>query len=382
MIGLGLNATKTPTVNTNIVRDALVLRHDYKDRPVELVSSGAASFDGANDEVVIGDVIDFGTEDFSITAWIKILDTQSISGETFIASKVVDANNIIKLSFNYANDKFVMTAKADGNSIVGNSTSTALTSSLKGQWNHIAFTCDRDGKSSVYINGSTDTYGASVNSLNSSQNLDNAGGWAIGGRADSTASNFEGYICNAGIWKGEALTQPQIKSIMHKDYAALSASEKTNLVSWWNLDSVIDSADTQVGNTAVYDNHHGDGDILGSELVVGDWSEQNGWTNITGGIRQEGSNGATLIYSEMTDFVGSVFKISYTLSNVTDTSNLWWKFGGGNNVEINGTEGDHVHYLVSDATGDNFQIRTNASWAGDVTNMSLKLVKGNTGILA
>ena len=254
MIGLGLNAVKTPTVNTNIVRDGLVLRHDYKDRPVEPVSSGAAEFDGSNDEVLIGNVIDFGTEDFSVTAWIKVLDTTSLTGEKYIVSKFEDSNNIIKLSFNYDNDKFVMTAKTDNNSIVGNSTSTALTSSLKSQWNHIAWTCDRDGKSSVYINGSTDTYGASVNSLNSSQNLDNTSGWAIGGRDGHPSGNFQGYICNVGIWKGEALTQPQVKSIMNKDYAALSASEKTNLVSWWNLDEET-ATDGTAGTGGVKDYH-------------------------------------------------------------------------------------------------------------------------------
>jgi hypothetical protein len=28
---------------------------------------------------------------------------------------------------------------------------------------------------------------------------------------------------------------------MHKDYAALSTTEKTNLVGWWNLDSQVGS---------------------------------------------------------------------------------------------------------------------------------------------
>ena len=84
----------------------------------------------------------------------------------------------------------------------------------------------------------------------------------------------------------------------------------------------------------------------------------------------------------MTDFNGSVFKISYTLSNVTDPTNLKWKFGGGSLTAISGTEGDHVYYLTSDATADNFQLSTNNSWAGDVTNISVKLVNGNTGTLS
>ena len=169
---------------------------------------------------------------------------------------------------------------------------------------------------------------------------------------------------------------------MNKNYAGLTSSEKTDLVSWWNLDSVIDSADLGDGDTTVYDNHHGGGEVLGSELVVGDWLEQNGWTNITGGIRQDGTDGHTSISSEMTDFNGSVFKISYTLSNVTDPTDLKWKFGAGSSTTISGTEGDHVYYLTSDATADNFQLLTTNSWAGDVTNISVKLINGNTGTLS
>ena len=54
--------------------------------------------------------------------------------------------------------------------------------------------------------------------------------------------------------EGEALTQPQIKSIMNKNYAALSASEKTNLVSWWNLDEET-ATDGTAGTGGVKDYH-------------------------------------------------------------------------------------------------------------------------------
>jgi hypothetical protein len=47
-------------------------------------------------------------------------------------------------------------------------------------------------------------------------------------------SEVKGYVCNCALWQTD-LTQPQIKSIMNKNYAGLTSSEKTNLVSWWNL---------------------------------------------------------------------------------------------------------------------------------------------------
>jgi len=56
------------------------------------------------------------------------------------------------------------------------------------------------------------------------------------------------------VWSA-VLTQPQIKSIMNKNYAALSASEKTNLVSWWNLDEET-ATDGTAGTGGVKD-HEG-----------------------------------------------------------------------------------------------------------------------------
>jgi len=58
---------------------------------------------------------------------------------------------------------------------------------------------------------------------------------------------YGGYLCNIGVWTG-VLTQAQIKSIMWKNYAGLTSSETTNLVSWWNLSAdANDSTGTNNG---------------------------------------------------------------------------------------------------------------------------------------
>jgi len=56
---------------------------------------------------------------------------------------------------------------------------------------------------------------------------------------------FAGNICNAGIFSS-VLTATQIKSIMYKDYSGLTTSEKTNLVSWWNLSALHADGSTVV----------------------------------------------------------------------------------------------------------------------------------------
>ena len=92
----------------------------------------------------------------------------------------------------------------------------------------------------------------------------------------------KGYVSNVGLWD-RTLTQAEVKSIMWKNYAGLTSSETTNLVSWWNLDSTIDSTAT-LGHTVVYDNHYSGGDALGDNLIANStfsggvespWADQN-----------------------------------------------------------------------------------------------------------
>ena len=60
-------------------------------------------------------------------------------------------------------------------------------------------------------------------------------------------------MCNVGIWKDRVLTEAEIKSIMNKNYAGLTTSEKTSLVSWWNLDPA--SVTTGEATTYTADSH-------------------------------------------------------------------------------------------------------------------------------
>jgi hypothetical protein len=93
MIGLGLNATKNPTVKKTIVRDGLVLRHDYKDRPVEPVSSGAASFTASdNDYITTGadTSLDPAAGSFSISCWVNSNQTGTTG---FVVGKGVNYPN-------------------------------------------------------------------------------------------------------------------------------------------------------------------------------------------------------------------------------------------------------------------------------------------------
>ena len=106
------------------------------------------------------------------------------------------------------------------------------------KWSHIACTYDRTAggttEAKVYIDGVLSKEGDFSTAIATSSTVLN-----IGQYYTDNAYEFAGNIKNVGIWSS-ALTQAEIQSIMEKTYSELIASEKTNLVSWWGLDTNAD----------------------------------------------------------------------------------------------------------------------------------------------
>ncbi len=111
----------------------------------------------------------------------------------------------------------------------------------------------------------------------------------------------------------------------------------------------------------------------GDDYLGATWIGGSGWSTITDGISCDGSVSGGNVNNnvEMTDYYGHKFLLTYTLSNVTDSSTLKYKFGGGALVSIEGTDGTHSIVVTNDATVDNFQFVSFTGWAGDITNISL-----------
>jgi hypothetical protein len=110
----------------------------------------------------------------------------------------------------------------------------------------------------------------------------------------------------------------------------------------------------------------------GDDFLTSTWtSPTGGWSVTADGVSNSGTNGNVRQVIEMTDYLGHRFRLTYTLSNVTDSTTLSVKFGGGANVPVEGTNGTYTVYLTNDATVDNFQFLTGGDWAGDITNISL-----------
>jgi len=115
------------------------------------------------------------------------------------------------------------------------------------KWHHFVLVSVGDTTIKVYQNGA-------LLSMTSGQSNDvtvNLTVNQIGRRGAGAGSSFEGYMCNVATWEGTALTQAQVKSIMFKNYAGLTSTEKENMVSWWNLsENFNDSHGSNNGSAA------------------------------------------------------------------------------------------------------------------------------------
>lgn len=279
--------------------------------------------------------------------------------------------------------------------------STAFTyTPTMGVWNFYSVTKSGDVYSlyvdGVLIGAGTDTDNGTVGSAS-----------YLG--LNSVNKFFDGYMSNVGIWS-EALTQPQIKSIMHKDYAALSASEKTNLVSWWNLDSTIPGVSTEV-----YDNHYAAGSELGSELITnGDFSSDSDWTLVENGESTVDISGGTLnitvgggdgyVYASQPEasmsapYVhGSIYVMEATFTRTSgDGGRLRFQDNLADNgglqdsqtqTELTGNEQSVKFYFKANSNSNTLAIARDNGASGlpvtvKVKSVSLKKVNGNIGTLA
>ena len=273
MLGLGSNISKAPSSGATIVTDNLVLRHGYALNPVQPLSDGAASFNGTSDFIQLTNAISNNV--FSISAWVNV--TEDATAKTILDARDGDNDGI---AFRVdVNEKLLMQIN---NSDSAKSSAAQLT---VGTWQHVVGTYDGTNIK-LYIDGILveTTADAGSSETVSTTTAARIGEFAFGD------GYFKGYICNVGVWEA-ALDQDEVKSIMNKNYADLTSSEKTDLVSWWNLDSTIseDYASTIETDTEpstitglTLDNHDTtftETSITNSDFTSGSGTTITGWTN-------------------------------------------------------------------------------------------------------
>ena len=258
--------------------------------------SSVATFDGTGDHLNVGNVLDFGTADFSVSAWFKGSDLTSFP----IITKREDANNVWRLITDSA-DKISWVATADGNATGSGVGGTALTA-LQDSWIHACVTADRDGGYVLYINGTTSTYGkTSASMANSSQNLDNDGLLLIGKYDLASEQHANGLIDEVAIWN-VALDADAVAAIhtagRNYDLTADTGNydNSSSLQGYWRMNLETKESNVYVGHPEVI--HDTPGGVRGENLISnGDFetagaseTDATGWTTTATATHNERSS--------------------------------------------------------------------------------------------
>ncbi len=237
-LGLGASLSRAGIVTPGMITDGLVMRHMYSAGAVQKLSDGAVYLaqGSSNDYIEITDSADLSPSSITVSSWVNF----GGSAPTDNYPRIIDNDGDAKgwhLRFNKSNTNFSLRVSSDGSNQELGTTDSTYTDYSK--WYHVAATYDSSsGTIKMYIDGvhdGTDT-GDITGAINNP-----SGAITIGKSNDGAGQDWSGYICNVGVW-GRVLTQAEIKSIMWKQYADLTTSEKTSLVSFWNLD--VDATDS------------------------------------------------------------------------------------------------------------------------------------------
>tara|TARA_R100001530_G_scaffold131235_2_gene102770 strand:+ start:392 stop:1156 length:765 start_codon:yes stop_codon:yes gene_type:complete len=250
-LGLGSSLTKSGLTTPGIITDNLVMKHNYSANGNIPVSDGAVLFGGTGEYITIGEHAVHAVNSLTVMAWVKIVGTPAEDYARIIDRDDVtnDASRGYHIRYNKDTLKW---AGVVGNGSAKDILQSSAYSSHPTEWTHVAMTYDASDQTCyLYVDGVIVDSG----DLGSgSANLNDAEVPLYIGRSQGSLNDWDGYICNAGIFS-VALTQPQIKSIMWKNYAGLTSTETTSLVSWWNLDE-------ETGTTAT--DSHGSNNGTGS----------------------------------------------------------------------------------------------------------------------
>ena len=193
------------------------------------------SFDGSNDIVSLGDVLDLGTTDFSFSLWIN--SPMDNSNDAYIMTKREDNDSHVNIYVDGSSKKIKVQCHGDGNQVFTKTGGSSL-APLADTWIHVCFSVDRDGNGAVYINGTTDTYGvALVSASNSSQTLSNTASWAFGSFHPSIWSQGIEMLMTDVAFFNVALSAAEVTAVYNNGVPGglLGHSQSSALTAYWRF---------------------------------------------------------------------------------------------------------------------------------------------------
>ena len=339
------------------------------------------TLDGTDDYIDLGTGINLGSNDFTISLWVK---TAAFHSKFFI-SEYEDANNRWYFHTNSVDPPQLHFVQVIGGvahtTYVDTSGNTDL-DSLQNAWTHLAISADRNGNVIGYVNGvAGSTTSGQATSLTTAANA------RIGRYAVSTYSDFQ--IDEVSIWNA-ALTSGSIQAIYNQgsaiDVASGASIDSTYLRGYWRMGNGKD--DDKI-NGVIHDQHDPG---YGADVVTdGDFPSLDNWTiiNATGANQVtlvDGTAKITYDHTVSADglgvrqsgilVVGKTYKLTMDVVSISGGGVKY--FSGSTEHENSIGTGAHESYFI--ATGVDFTVYRQTPSSSSVSTLDNIVIKSLRGI--
>jgi len=183
----------------------------------------ALTFDGTNDYVTMGDVLDPGTGDLSAFAWIKTTGTVGVVVNKRDGAVATNAGYALHMTTNTLGFRF-----GDGSAarIGVNSTAPVIND---GQWHHVGVTFTRTGNGQLYVDGVPAPGGSGAISAQQG-NVNNAIALSVGSETNVADTFFTGPIDDVRVYN-RALSAAEVANLYRVGGAKVNLSQNSKVTS-------------------------------------------------------------------------------------------------------------------------------------------------------
>ena len=255
-----------------------ILEGNLNAAPINVNLDPAMRLDGTGDYINVGSAseLDFGTNDFSISMWVKF-GSEVATSEQHIISRG-QAGNTNGFTLRCASNETLYFRVSDGS----NSSTYDLTPNLN-SWTHLAITLDRSANAVLYVNGVAKiTQDISADSSNAISHNN----WLIGGENSASPANlFIGSIADVKMF-ADLLSATEVTQLASKINCDSATFGIDNRKVWWKLNdgdaSIVDHDDSGTAHDVTLTNGHWDYDAF--SVNVQDGLASAGGTTTNGAV--------------------------------------------------------------------------------------------------
>jgi len=367
------------------------------------VKGRACGFDGVDDKITISssDSINFGTNNFTISLWFKILPSSQLYPMLVGKGEVSDNNWMLRI-YNSS-----LPGRIDFYADGVNPAVYTSNDYMDGVWHHVVVMrtgVNGSGTGKVYVDGTDVTTSSNFNSAN----LTSSSSLTI---ASSTSNRrFDGSIDEVRIYN-RSLSASEIYSLYNTsktykfiikstptlglldDTPAPTLTDESGLVGWWKMDDLVN------GNTTDSSGQKNNGSVIGATFNSGRWDKGYYFDGATANIEilnapelevlpaitfmawvypESGIADGDIVINKENEYESSWNSDGWKTAVRTDSNNWWWSTGtGADTVTLN--KWVHLVSIWADARilqYVNGVLKTNQSQPGSTTydsNSSLRI---------